>query len=152
MIVIVILSLHAIAQPYQHPFYNVVDAAIFADLAIINGVSVYDFYLSQVADISGSTIAIISSVQVVLIYLPLLYMLVVVVLKIAIRFGRVRRHRWIRRLNHYIPLLSQQSMDYQQIAMAHSINDDLIPPRLMEESARHKDQQQARYGATRATM
>ena len=149
VIVIIILSLHAITQPYQHPFYNIVDAAIFADLAIINGLSIYSFYWSQFADVSSSTIATVSSVQVVLIYLPLLYMSVMVVLKIAVRFARVRQLRWIRRLNYYIPLLSKQSMNYERLTMPQSINDDLIPPRLFEESARYR---QTRYGAaTRAT-
>jgi hypothetical protein len=149
VIVIIILSLHAITQPYQHPFYNIVDAAIFADLAIINGLSIYGFYWSQFADVSSSTIATVSSVQVVLIYLPLLYMSVMVVLKIAVRFARVRQLRWIRRLNYYIPLLSKQSMNYERLTMPQSINDDLIPPRLFEESARYR---QTRYGAaTRAT-
>lgn len=147
VIVIVMLAFHAVMQPYQNRFYNIVDTAIFADLAIINGLSIYDFYWSQFSDVSGGTIAVASSIQVALIYLPLLYMSVMVVLKIGVRFRRVRRLQWIKKLNCYIPLISEHVQDgYVDL-------EDSLPPRLYEENTRNRCNVQARYGAVaRVTM
>ena len=153
VILIVILAFHAIIQPYQNPFYNMVDAAIFADLAIINGISIYDFYWAQFTDVSSKTVAVASSIQVTLIYLPLLYMSVMVVLKIAVRFASVRKIHWIRRLNHYVPLISEQSLNYERLGLSNSSSENQLPPRLLEESTHNRRQLQTTYGATtRATM
>lgn len=150
VIVIVMLAFHAVMQPYQNRFYNIVDTAIFADLAIINGLSIYDFYWSQFSNASDGTIAVASSIQVVLIYLPILYMSVMVILKIGVRFRRVHRLQCIKKLNCYIPLISEHLQDgYQRM----DLDEDSLPPRLYEENTRNRRNVQARYGAAaRVTM
>lgn len=148
VIVIVMLALHSIIQPYQNPFYNILDAAIFADLAIINGLSIY---LAQYNDTSTAYI------QVALIYLPLLYMTIMVGLKIAARFARVRRIQWIKRMNRYVPLINEQLNDRELTTLSNScsFSENRLPHRLFdrEDSTHNRNQQDTTYGAAiRATM
>ena len=158
VIVIVMLALHSIMQPYRNPFYNILDAAIFADLAIINGLSIYNFYLSQYSDNSTEMLKVTTYIQVVLIYLPLVYMTIMVGLKIATRYARVRRIQWIRRVNHYVPLINEQWHDREltTLSNSHSFSENHLPHRLFdrEDSTHNGNQQNTTYGAAaiRATM
>ena len=145
VIIIVILALHAIVQPYQNRFYNIVDAAIFADLAIINGLSLYNVHWTQFPSLSGDSLTVSSSIQTVLIYLPLLYIAFMIVLKISVRFARVRRFQGVRRLNEYLPIISEQVLEHEPLVEYNQVNN--LPPRLLEESTRRR-RQQATYGAT----
>ena len=40
---ILILMLHAVAQPYKKRWHNIVDTLIFSDLAIINGLTLFNY-------------------------------------------------------------------------------------------------------------
>ena len=72
---LVILALHAICQPYIERIHNVIDALLFADLAIINALSFATYYISQsTGDLS--TIKALAAVQLVLIYLPVVSVVV----------------------------------------------------------------------------
>ena len=102
IIVISILTIHAITQPYQRRYYNIVDALTFADLAVINGLSLYNYYWSQHASTHPRNLTIAASFQVLLIYIPMLYMAVIISLKFACKWKRIR-HKLLK-LNQYIPL------------------------------------------------
>ena len=143
VILIIILAVHAIVQPYQNQFYNIIDAAIFADLAIINGLSLYNFHWAQFPSLSDETLAISSSIQAVLVYLPLLYITIMMVLKISVRFARVRNLQGVRRLNEFIPIISEHVLEHEPLVEY----QDNLPPRMLEESIRRR-QQQATYGTT----
>lgn len=152
IIIIAMLVIHSIIQPYEIRFYNMIDAAIFADLAVINGLSIYDYYLAQYSSVTGDTLTATSAIQAALIYLPLTYITTVTLLKAAVRFKRVRAIWWIRRMNQHIPLFSE----HQNYNLEHSLNfnENHLPYRLFEEntvpSPRHR---RASYGATgRVTM
>ena len=136
VIVIIMLALHAIAQPYKHTFFNKLDTIIFADLALINGLSIYNFYWAQFG--FNKIVAIASSIQVALIYLPLTYMAVMVALKIGVRFEQFRRLQWIRRLNYYIPLVRNENLNYEPLVLSNSFNESHLPPRLFEEQASYR--------------
>ena len=67
---LVILALHAICQPYIERIHNVIDTLLFADLAIINALSFANYYISQsTGDLS--IIKTLASIQLILIYLPI---------------------------------------------------------------------------------
>ena len=138
IIVILMLAIHAIVQPYQKPFFNIVDAAIFADLAIINGLSIYNFYWAQKG--VEETVTIVSYFQVFLIYLPLVYMVAVLLLKAGMKFRKIRSYRLVKRLRHYVPLDSNQTANYR-LQRSSSFSENNLPSRLFEE-------QPASYGAT----
>ena len=99
---ICIFTIHAITQPYQRRYYNIVDALIFADLAVINGLSLYNYYWSQYASTHPINLTTAASFQVLLIYIPMLYVAVVILLKLACKWKRVRYK--LRNLNQFIPL------------------------------------------------
>ena len=70
----VMLALHAIFQPYKKKKHNILDALLFTNLAIINGITLYNYYendnvLKKYARIAN----IMAGIQVVLIFLPILY-------------------------------------------------------------------------------
>ena len=63
------LAFHAFAQPYQRPLYNYLDTFMFANLAVINALYLYNVYTLSVSVENQVTIA--SAFQLILIYLPL---------------------------------------------------------------------------------
>ena len=76
---IVILTIHCMAQPYRRRWHNIVDTLIFSNLAIINGLTLYNYAkVTEGKDEEVSiekTINITSSVQLILCCLPLVYMI-----------------------------------------------------------------------------
>ena len=74
-VLIFILLIHAVAHPYQIWWHNTVDALLLANLAIINGITAFEYYYSGLANDEIKTLNIITvnaSIQLVLIYLPIL--------------------------------------------------------------------------------
>ena len=63
------LAFHAFAQPYQRSLYNYLDTFMFANLAVINALYLYNVYTLSVSVENQVTIA--SAFQLILIYLPL---------------------------------------------------------------------------------
>ena len=88
---VIILALHAIVQPYKNRWHNVIDSLIFSNLAIINGITLYNYI--TVIDAYGrnqnTVITATASIQALLIYMPLL-VLIVYLLKVVITKMRAR--------------------------------------------------------------
>ena len=88
---IVILAIHAAVQPYKNHWHNLIDTLVFLNLAIINGITLYNYF--TVIDSGGRnqlpTVTITLAVQAILIYLPLLCLLLYV---FVIIFGRIRAY------------------------------------------------------------
>ena len=84
VLLVLMLILHALTQPYQKKWHNAVDVFLFADLAVINGLTLFVYSkamsLDRSAHISFSAVSII---QLVLIYLPLLYIAAYVSSRVA---------------------------------------------------------------------
>ncbi len=78
---VIILALHAICQPYIERILNVIDTLLFADLAIINALSFANYYISQSSgDLSIIKAIYMASIQLVLIYLPIVTVVTVGIL------------------------------------------------------------------------
>ena len=73
---ILFLAFHAIAQPYKTRWQNILDCLLFANLAIINGLTLFNYTRASNPSHMDlrQTIDTISSIQLVLIYLPMVYM------------------------------------------------------------------------------
>ena len=67
-----ILTLHTVCQPYNKRSHNIIDALLLCNLALINFLSLFNFYRSNNPKIPNSTIIASATVQVILIYLPAL--------------------------------------------------------------------------------
>jgi len=73
------LILHAVTQPYQKKWHNAVDVFLFADLAVINGLTLFVYSKATALDRSShTTLSIASIMQLILIYFPLIYIAVYV--------------------------------------------------------------------------
>ena len=88
---ILVLALHSAVQPYKQRWHNVIDSLIFANLAIINGFTLFNYFKV----INGSSkdgkqevaVTAVISLQAVLVYLPLV---VVVVFLLLYCFRRIK--------------------------------------------------------------
>ena len=72
VMLIIMLAVHSITQPYQTKWHNTLDTLMFTNLAIINGLSICIFY-----NFSSSSVHVqlqeFQWIQVTFIYLPILY-------------------------------------------------------------------------------
>ena len=146
IVLVAMLAFHAIAQPYEKRYYNIVDAIMFANLAVINGISLYDYFLSLSSHRHNSTLDIFSSIQVALIFLPLIYMVIFLTLKFAARYNSRVRNK-LRSANRYIPLLDGKEED-ENIGDENVFDEDHLPARLFEDPLPRNPQRRAsNYGA-----
>ena len=70
---LIILSLHCLSQPYQRRWHNVLDGLLFLDMAVINGVTLYNYSRTVARKSTRTLMTALLSIQVVLVYLPLVY-------------------------------------------------------------------------------
>ena len=82
---ILILVIHAIFQPYKERNHNIIDALLFANLAIINGITLYNFAEKDFADQQTHfvlvNIDIMALIQAILIFLPFLCVFILGIMK-----------------------------------------------------------------------
>lgn len=69
LILITILVIHAIAQPYISRKHNILDALLFFNLAVINGITVYNYHYAKYYRYKGYEFI---TIQLVLVYIPLI--------------------------------------------------------------------------------
>ena len=69
---VVMLALQATTYAYRKRWHNILDTVLFADLAIINGITMFNYKLAA-SDDNHLTINILSGIQVFLILLPMFY-------------------------------------------------------------------------------
>jgi hypothetical protein len=87
----------ALVQPYKEQFYNYLDVSFFALLAILNSLS---FYNSQLVASRGTVEKPVFYVNYVLIYLPLIYLILMMMYKILTwrgcftRFKQISSNSW----------------------------------------------------------
>ena len=75
-ILLLILMLHTIFQPYSKKHHNLIDALLFANLLLINSLSSFNFQKINSRKAQYGATVVPAVVQLVLIYLPLVIMLV----------------------------------------------------------------------------
>ena len=88
---IFMLVIHALAQPYEKRWHNAVDILTFADLAIINGITYFNYIHTKETGFQHR-VDMASSIQLLLIYLPMVYLVMYImfylVSKIKTHFKR----------------------------------------------------------------
>ena len=84
VLLILMLVVHSVCQPYEKRWHNILDTLLLTNLVIINGITTLLYYWIRV-DVGRDSLqitrrtTILGSIQLVLIYLPLLYIAVYVV-------------------------------------------------------------------------
>lgn len=122
-LILVVLVIHAIAQPYRKRFHNVLDALILGDLAIVNGISLYNFASTQYMS-DAEYFELLTYIQVVLVYLPIVYMVVLIFLKFLSYFRCMRKR--MTKVNEYISLFNPQQLDYDRLAEYNDVDNQAI--------------------------
>ena len=90
---LVMLALHAIFQPLKQRMYNVVDALLFTNVLLINFLSVKNLVAASHIEDEQRYIDIFTSIQVFLLYLPLICVSICVAKKFLGRVNRNIRER-----------------------------------------------------------
>ena len=81
---LLMLTAHAWFQPYRNQWHNRLDTFIFATLSIVNSLTLYNY--NQVFSLSESSNGnTVQKVQITIAYLPLLYMVVLIIATIVAR-------------------------------------------------------------------
>ena len=105
VLVVIMLAFHAWAQPYQRRFYNLLDTFVYANLAIVNGLSLFNYYwVNYSSDTTELTVSLVS--QLIFIFLPIIYLIVMFSLSTLTGCSRKVR-RFLLKTNSYIPLFEE---------------------------------------------
>ena len=83
------LALHCLVQPYKRRLHNQIDCLIFTILAVINGLSLSILMTSD----NGKVKQVATSIQLVLIYLPLIYIAVFGLTHVVRKLRQVAKRR-----------------------------------------------------------
>ena len=85
---LLVLSIHAIIQPYKLHRHNILDALVLTNLSIINILSFYNYQLVDRLSDYNYFIKISCAAQIIFLYLPLIYLLLLVVKKMISQMKR----------------------------------------------------------------
>ena len=131
---IIMLTVHAITQPNLVPFYNTIDSLLLATLALVNGLTLFNYHWSVYSSAGDRDVDIALGFQVFFIYLPLFYMLTMAVMMILTSLSqRVRQCPLMLRLNKAIPMYDVDQEESSLIT-SHPPDDlDDWPERMLEE-------------------
>ena len=70
---VLMLLIHALFQPYKARTHNIFDALIFFNLAVINGITVYNYHYTKLDFAAKIGVNTLINIQVFLVYLPIVY-------------------------------------------------------------------------------
>lgn len=96
-ILIGILTLHCLAQPYTNPLHNSLDTLLFSNLILINGLSCYA-YLSNMYQETLKSSLFVPFLQLTLIYLPLAVLLIYIIYLLYAKNKCCKR--WVKNILH----------------------------------------------------
>ena len=83
LLFVCIVALHAICQPYVKKWHNLLDTVLFTNMVIINIITMIHYYGSRVAAGNTDYIKVTGWIQLLLIYIPLMYMAAYTTVKIC---------------------------------------------------------------------
>ena len=114
LLLIVMLLLHAIAQPYKKRCYNIIDSLLFINLALINALSMF-LHAKSTSKYYKFSVRLSSVTQAILIILPLLCCVAV----ILFRFGNLLK-----------PYVTKPSRSHSTLHI-----EDSLPARLLDDAS-----------------
>ena len=143
IIVILMLAFHAWAQPYEKHFYNLIDTLMLSNLAIVNGLSLFNYYWVNYSTAGDKEIIVALAVQLFLIYLPILYIVTMCSLLVVASCSR-RGRQLLYKVNMYVPLFKEDDEDMELYNNAEDVlfDDDHLPHRMFENEDTDGDEQE----------
>ena len=142
ILLLCVLALHAICQPYIKRAHNIIDTLLFTNLAIINAISFVNYYIVRnygEKKYQQKKIRVSTSIQLVLIYTPAVIMLGYVIIKCYLLNGykkakssdseETRAHSHSHKLHKLISIVSNISVD----------NEEELPHRLIASDSEYRN-------------
>ena len=105
VMLILMLVILAVLQPYEKRFYNILDLLLFTDLAIVHGVSIFNYFCAECSQRDND---IASWFQIILIFLAMLYPICFVSMK-TLACWSLKARRVINKMNDYLPIEQVQT-------------------------------------------
>ena len=119
-ILIVMILLHAICQPYKKRLHNVIDSLLFIDLAVINTITIYNITNAQSED--RITTDVLGYIQAFLISLPLL-VVTLCVLKKAVCGAKAL---WARRAKKQANSVDEEELPARMVYTMEELDSSLL--------------------------
>ena len=114
VLIILMLGLHAWAQPYELRFYNILDAFMYTNLAIVNALSLLNYsWINSPTNAQSIILHNTRIFQLILAYLPLMYVVVMWLLFGLTHCSKKLRRR-LRKINEYVPLFKPSPQDIEE--------------------------------------
>ena len=111
VVLVLMLTLHAVAQPYEKRQHNIVDSLMFVNLTIINGCTLYT-YKYQADTEREAIVNVLFWIQLILIYLPLVYMCILLTTRFIIKYRKKKKED---AEEHLAPEPQHQDTEYRFI-------------------------------------
>ncbi len=80
----IMMAIHAWIQPYKEKWHNQLDLYLFTVLTVSNGITLYNYQLLN-ENANDTSIKVLTTIQVLLAYTPLLYILIYILIKLGIK-------------------------------------------------------------------
>ena len=87
---IVMLTLQAIAYPYHRHWHNIINVLLFANLAVINAMTMYNYKIAKERNNDTRLINTVSAIQTILVSTPFVCMVCFIIIQLAMRIKRSR--------------------------------------------------------------
>ena len=143
VLIILMLGLHAWTQLYQRRFYNLLDAFMYTNLAIVNGLSLFNYYwVNNPTDSNFEIVHITKTVQLTLIFLPLVYIFLMWLL-FGLTHCSKKARRCLRKINRHVPLFKLSPQEIQEELNSNEtvpFDETCLPYRMFNDSSDHDDQ------------
>jgi predicted outer membrane repeat protein len=99
VIFIIMLMLHALAQPYKKKCHNAIDTLVFTNLTIINALSIF-IYTKSPEKLYNEMITAAVHIQTIFISLPLLVMMLLLMIYLVSKLKYLVARRWMNKPQH----------------------------------------------------
>jgi predicted outer membrane repeat protein len=120
LILVSIIVIHALAQPYNNRKHNVFDTLLFFNLAVINGITLYNYHYTKYYEQYKYVIHALIHIQLALAYMPLVCFIIYTI------FGLIRKAK-----DRY--KLKLVAWNIQLKELMDSDSEDELPSRLDED-------------------
>ncbi len=144
---IIVLMARSLIHPYKQRLHNIIESVMFTDLALINGITLYNTVSSQLQTETFLTGLLI--VQLVLIYMPIISITAYIAYQVCHFLGVLKKTRLQQYINfspnshnkHDETLFDP--VGYSAVDISTSFNASHLPARMFE----NEDEQKKNYGA-----
>ena len=107
-ILMFMLTLHTVCQPYIKRVHNIIDTLLFANLVLVNSLSFFNYHKTRSQKVQYSATVSAAVVQQVLIYLPLIVIgtyLVTILCQQVMKYGICRNSKFLTKQSKLMKLI-----------------------------------------------